>query len=405
MKVLQIMFLRILAYFVPFAINFLTGGFFFITSYRFAQADCPALIVGGAVTAWGIAYCLITMFVGRITRPGNALHLILAGGLMLTLTSVGFIVFFNNLYSQFLFLLMSGCGAALFCTPFQLLAKNIESASPRKTSGAVSAASFYTFTWSVGFASGPLAFARLAPRTGFYVTLALALAVTLSVICIALILRKKVPAATAAAIENDSSPAKQPEFSEQMFNKLAILGWIGGSVCTLAVCQIRSMWSKLGGELEFSRDHIAYVLALVSYVQALTGLSLCKSKCWMWKKLPLALISVCGVIAMALFAFAEKLPLFYLAAVFYGIYCGCTYFMLVHNSLFHPRRSNFFVAGNEVVVGITSMLAPLAGGLLADSFKFTGAAFIFAGILIAAMVIVQYFMLKDGVSKSSGKTV
>jgi MFS family permease len=250
LKVSQTMFLRILAYFVPFAINFLTGGFFFITSYRFAQANCPALIVGGAVAAWGIAYCLITMFVGKITRPGNALHLILAGGLMLTLTSVGFIVFFNMLYSQFIFLLMSGCGAALFCTPFQLLARNIESASPRKTSGAVSAASFYTFTWSVGFASGPLAFARLAPRTGFFVTLALALAVTLSVICIAIILRKKTPTAT-EVIEDNSNSAKQPEFSEQTFNKLAILGWIGGSVCTLAVCQIRSMWSKLGGELEF----------------------------------------------------------------------------------------------------------------------------------------------------------
>jgi hypothetical protein len=242
----------------------------------------------------------------------------------------------------------------------------------------------------------------LAPRTGFFVTLALALAVTLSVICIAIILRKKTPTAT-EAIEDNSNSEKQPEFSEQTFNKLAILGWIGGSVCTLAVCQIRSMWSKLGGELEFSRDHIAYVLALVSYVQALTGLSLCKSKCWMWKRLPLALISVCGVISMGLFAFAEKLPMFYLAAVCYGIYCGCTYFMLVHNSLCHPRRSNFFVAGNEVVVGITSMLAPLAGGLLADGFKFTGAAFVFAGILIAATVIVQYFMLKDGVSKSSGK--
>ena len=96
------MLLRILAYFVPFAINFLNGGFFFITSYRFAQAQCTALVVGGAIAAWGVSYCLVTLLVGKVARVSNALGFILAGGLMLTLTSAGFIVFFDYLYLQFL---------------------------------------------------------------------------------------------------------------------------------------------------------------------------------------------------------------------------------------------------------------------------------------------------------------
>ena len=38
------MLIRILCYFIPIAINFLTGGFLFITAYRFAQAGCSGTI-------------------------------------------------------------------------------------------------------------------------------------------------------------------------------------------------------------------------------------------------------------------------------------------------------------------------------------------------------------------------
>ena len=115
------MLLRVLAYFVPFAINFLSGGFFFITSYRFARAECSGMVVGSALTVWGIAYCLVTMIVGKMARTANALKFILAGGVMLMITALGFIIF-NGLYTQFLWLACAGMGAAMFCTPFQLLA-------------------------------------------------------------------------------------------------------------------------------------------------------------------------------------------------------------------------------------------------------------------------------------------
>ena len=95
------MLVRILAYFVPFAINFLNGGFFFITAQRFAAADCSAVVVASSVTAWGVAYCLVTMLVSRMVKNSNALALILTGGVILTLTSVGFLTV-DGLYLQFL---------------------------------------------------------------------------------------------------------------------------------------------------------------------------------------------------------------------------------------------------------------------------------------------------------------
>ena len=381
--------LRILAYFIPFGINFLNGGFFFITAHRFAAENCSRVVVASAITAWGVAYCLTTALSGRLIKSSNALKFILTGGILLTLTSLGFIIF-DGLYTQFLWLGLSGIGAALFCTPFQLFAKSVESGS-RKSPGTVRATSFYTLTWSLGFASGPLAFARLNNRNGFLVTLILALLVTLSVVMIAVMTRKN-------RMENRTETIEQKEeknllFPAKTYTRLAVLGWIVGGLGTITVSQIRTMWPKLGEELAISRDHIAYVLALVSYVQAFTALSLCKSRSWMWKRFPAILMSAAGIGGLMIFTFCGNLLLFYFGALLFGIYSGCLYFYLVYHSLAHPERSGFFVAGNEVIVGITSMLAPLAGGFLADIFQFTGTAFIFAAVITFIALLAQLTML------------
>ncbi|MBE6358965.1 MAG: MFS transporter [Lentisphaerae bacterium] len=388
------MLTKILAYFVPFAINFLNGGFFFITSHRFAEADCPATVVASAVAAWGVAYCLVTGLIGKLVKTSNALGLILAGGVMLSLTSAGFLIF-DGLYTQFVWLLMSGCGAALFCAPFQLFAKSIENGKSKK-SGTVSATSFYTLTWSLGFASGPLAFARVTVKTGFIITLALALAVTGSVVLIAL-LRKNQAQTNSGSTEEptgDTRVSVKMPFPEKTFTRLAILGWIVGGLGTLTVSQIRSIWPKQGANLQISGDHVAYVLAVVSYVQAFTALALCRSKCWMWKRVPALLMSVTGILSLLTFAFASDVKIFYTAAACYGVYSGCLYFYLVYHSLAHPSRSGFFVAGNEIIVGVTSMLAPLVGGFIADVTGFTGSAFIFAAAAVVIAFTAQMIMLK-----------
>ena len=331
--------LRLLSYFVPFAVNFLQGGFFFITSYRFAEAGCSGVVIGGALTAWGAAYCLVTMITGRLANISNALKFILSGGGILTLSSLGFIIF-SGVYTQFLWLFTAGVGAALFCAPFQLFAKSIESGS-NESHGTVWATSFYTMTWSVGFASGPLAFARLSVRSGFIVTLILSLAVVISVLLIAFRRRNGAGSRECAASDAVAAQAGQTEYPEKYFTRLAILGWIVGGLGTVTICQLRSMWPKLGSDLGIARYHVAYVLALVSYAQALTALLLCRSRNWMCRRFPSLLMNVPGIAALLIFAFAGNTCCFYLAALLYGIYSGCMYFYLVYHSLAHPVRNSF----------------------------------------------------------------
>ena len=129
--------LRSLTYFVSFAVNFLVGGFLFIVSHRLAVAGCSGKVVGGSTTAWAVAVCLLTPLVGRIVTVNNALRLILAGGGMLVISAAGFLIF-DGLYTQFLWVVLVGAGAALFCSPFQIFARSVENSNGKN---------FKSFCW------------------------------------------------------------------------------------------------------------------------------------------------------------------------------------------------------------------------------------------------------------------
>ena len=254
-----------------------------------------------------------------------------------------------------------------------------------RTPGAVKAAAFYTFSWSVGFATGPLFFARFV-REGFCITLALALAMALAV-CVIARLRRAIPAVAGAGPELPPQIVSPGE--ERRRDTFARLGWLIGGVGTLAVCMIRAMWPHHGEGLGISRTHIALTTALVSYVQALTALLLYRSCRWMFLRLPVLVFSLAGAAGLLLFAFARTTALFYPAAVIYGIYSGCIYFYFVYHSLAHPVRAGYFVSGNEVIVGVISMVSPLAGGALADGFT-SGAPFVFAAGAVLLAWLIQW---------------
>jgi MFS family permease len=360
------------------------------------------VIVSSSVAAWGVSYCVISTLVGRIVRKNNVLPLILAGGLTLILASTGFLVF-DGLYTQLVWLVCSGIGAALLCTPFQLLAKEIESGSGNKKSGTVKATAFYTMTWSIGFASGPLAFAGFSVRGGFFITLLLASAVTLSVMMIAFRLRRKKSAADLEQADEtaDGTPAEM-RYPEKSYNKLALLGWLVGGLGTVIICQIRTMWPRLGVENEIPQFHIAYIMALVSYSQALTAFLLQWSKGWMYRKFPALLMTAAAVLSLVLFLTGSGTAYFYPAAALFGVYSGCFYFYLVYHSLAHPSRNKFFVAGNEVIVGVVSMLSPLIGGVIVDKCGFTGAAFVF-GIAVSMLIFLAQMYILNPDKLAEGK--
>ena len=374
------MVIRLLCYFVPLAVNMLAGGVMFICSYRFSINGCSGLVTSGAVAVWGGVYCLTNFAIKRVVRPANALHFIFAGTVAMVAASLGFILTEAWLYGQFLWIGLIGFGDALFCMPFQLLAKAVES---EERPGTVQATAFYTFSWSVGFATGPLFFAKFV-REGFYINLGLALALAAAVLGIASLRR---PARGEAAKSVADAPAEVSPQEVRSRDVFALLGWIVGGMGTLAVSMIRALWPHHGEAIGVSQMHIALTTALVSYVQGVTALLLFRSAHWMFRRAGVAAFSLLGVVSLGVFALARSVPLFYLAAAGYGICSGCVYFYLVYHSLAHPTRSEHFVSGNEVIVGVISTAAPMLGGVLADRFD-TPAPFVFAaGALLLAWII------------------
>jgi len=115
----------------------------------------------------------------------------------------------------------------------------------------------------------------------------------------------------------------------------------------------------------------------------------------MWRKLPALLMTVPAVVSLLLFAFSKDVYLFYLAAAVYGVYSGSLYFYLVYHALSHPTRSRFFVAGNEVIVGVVNLMAAILGGTIVDISGFTGSPFIFAMIMALIAFTAQIIILKS----------
>lgn len=344
--------MKILVYLFPMLINYIQGGMFFINAYRFSEGKAGSVVVGLALGAWAGIYCLASLIVGRITTGRNAPKLICTGALLIAAAALGFIVL-DGLYTQFVWIVLTGIGAALFCSPFQVFMRSLEQPG---NSGVVRAAALYTFSWSFGMACGPFVFGLFSARTGFTLNILLALAVAAGVVLADRFARRA--AAPPQYAVNAASPAPVRDF--------AWVGWLVGGIGVVTVCQIRSMWPFRGAELHFTKTDIGLVLALVSLVQGLMALALIRSRSWMGQSRPALAVGATGAAGLLLFAFGRTLPLFYLGAVIYGVYSGAFFFFLVYHALANPSRAARNVAGNEAVVGITSIAGPLLGGWVAQ---------------------------------------
>ena len=83
---------------------------------------------------------------------------------------------------------------------------------------------------------------------------------------------------------------------------------------------------------------------------------------------------------------------FVISAVFFGIYSGAFYFLLVFHSLVHPTKSARYLAGNETIVGATGIIAPVLGGALVTP-ESSGWAFIAGALLVLAALVLQQWIL------------
>ncbi len=373
--------MRVFIYLFPILINYVLGGVFFITAFRFSTAGSSEILITGTMAMWAIIYSLSSLIVGRMVNEKNAARIIIRAGFFLALVSLGFVIF-PNLHLQYLWIALTGIGSAFYCTPFQVFMKSFEGKD--SASGIVFSTAMYTAAWSAGLASGPFIFGILDWQTGFYINVALSLCLALGILLVEK-LRVTMPAAEQKQHKSQIDYGKYPDY--------AWLGWIGAGIGTATISIVRTLEPKLAVDLGLAKVHAGSILALVSVMQVFWGLCWMNSKHWMYKPGAALLGGLGGLAGLLLFAFGTTLPLFYLAAILYGSYSGYFYFTLVFYSLVHPVKSSRYLATNEAVVGLAGIAGAVGGGILAQ-FTNLRVTFAVAAILVAISSLYRIYILK-----------
>ena len=376
--------MRNLIYLFPLVMDIIVGGVLFIAAYRFSEANVPGWMVGATMAAWAVIYTALALTSGFVIKPEKSHKVLIGSCIGIALVSAGFLIF-DGLYTQFLWLILTGCCGALFFTPFQMYMKRY---IPDGKSGIVHSTALYTGSWSMGFALGPILFGLLEPKTAFVCCIVSGVLMAAGFCILELLpsLRTK----QAEALPQETS-AKTTDYSR--FPDMVWMGYLVGGIGCIVISVVRTMGPFRGVKvLELSREEMGLVIAALSFVQSFVGYMLYFSRDWMYRKFPGFLLNGFGIAALLCFALCNTFTGFMIAALLFGIYSGCFFFFFVFHSLVHPTKSARYVAGNETIVGASGVIGPLLSGALITPAS-SHWIFIAGAIMTAAALAGQQYML------------
>jgi len=385
---------RKLVYVFPGAMDMVVGSAFFVCQVRLAEGLADSAVgVTGVVTTWGVVYMLCCLLVGRwVTQRSVSWMLIAACGLTAAVAA-GFILLPGKA-AMYALLVAQGVATALFFPPVQFFLKRVDSGQDKN---AAYSAGIFTFSWSIGFALGPLVAGWLWQQewigwrgchvfNGF---VAMALGVGVYLLKHHVLVEASPP--VTSKDDPPQEPAKRPPKPAVDYSRLpdlAWMAWVFGGLGSVAFAATRWVFPVSGVACGLGKLEMGAVLFIHCMAQAGLAYALRRSRLWMYRPLPLIAFGLVGVIGLTLFAVARSAPLFYCAALCTGVYTGSTFFYLVFHSLVHPTRSAQYVAINEAVVGMTGIVAPFSAGYVADSLGLP-VSYAAVAVLIGLAVIAQ----------------
>ncbi len=367
---------RFIIYLFPLLIDMALSTMFFVCSLRMAESGASAFAVSMVCTVWALTYSITAAMAGRFINSKNAAGLVIGACFSVALISVLFIIL-PGLWIQYLLMICSGVAVALFFTPFQIFMKEVMG---QISMGLEVSAGLYTFAWSMGMALGPFVSGFLWEHFGWQSCHAVNCAAAV-ISGIGIIVMNRYTHTDVQIGE------PQMKIAKNNHPDLVMLGWICGAVCFLAVSMFRAVFPSQATALTVGKVDQGIVFALLFAGQGLTGLTLCWFKKWLYQSFPMMLFSIVGIVGYALFIKGTTPPVFFLGALLIGIYSGsvCCYF--VFHSLVHPEKSAKNVAVNEAIVGVTGIVGPLAGGVIADTAGLS-APYLTTSLLIVLFIII-----------------
>ncbi|MBR2364858.1 MAG: MFS transporter [Lentisphaeria bacterium] len=382
--------LRILFYIPPFLMNIITGLIFFVPARRLAAANESAVAVAAAMSAWAVTYTVTSITLGFVQNKKNAVKLILLGQSLSIIALAGLLTV-SDIKLQYYWLMLTGFSTVLFYCPFQVIMSALEK-NVKGTAALIRSTSFYTFSWSLGLAAGPVAAAAIwglfDPATGWKVCyiFCMALNVIITVICLFLhaYVKKVNQEEENSLVENTVSETPLCPENEKKLPDFAIDGWALGIGGYLTVYMLRSLLPYRGEVIGLSTTQMGILIGMIAFMQAVTAFALYKSRTWMYKPIPVLIPLAGGIIGLVLAATVSNFYVLFASMFIYGIFSGIFAWDMIYHAIAIEEKRARYVSVNETIVGVFGILSPLAGGLFATPEK-SGLPFLIgAGVLIFA---------------------
>ena len=311
---------------------------------------------------WGIVYALSAPLVGKVTTSGNALKLLRLSGWGTAACSLLFI-FLPGVWGMLLLIGVMGVVSAFYCIPFQMCANSSNSGrTPERAAG------FYTFSWSIGTAAGTFGIGCLPGAAGFAVNAAIGI--------VMVILARRVPA------DQEKLPEEAPGELIGSEPDRMVPVWIfgaAGAFCMAvagALLPLRSVELKTG---VFLSGAVLGVLRLAQGGGALLLIFLHKAVPW---QLLLGCGGLCGITGLMAWAFGENTLWLFAGSLLFGLCGAFFYFSLVYHALRNVRKGAACLGVNEMILGITGIIGPGAGGAAAQAVGIPAVFGVCAGLLL-----------------------
>lgn len=410
----------ILIYLLPAIMDMILPAVFFMASVTAAESGASASTVANFVTIWAAVYMVASLALGRVVNQRNAADLILLSCAITALLSAIF-AFTTAIRTMYILTACEGVGIALFFVPFQVFMRQVGEGRQRSLNTSVG---LYTFSWSIGFAAGPFITALMWRYVGWRASHTLCAIAALFVAA----MTWKLKHLTAPRCEDDvnknpwdlkplaldrtsslsnlesqisnlefqvpSPKTRIPNLKSQISNPaplpdLAWMGWVFSGLGCLAARMMFGLFPSSAMDCGLPKVDQGLTLFILSAMQACVGLALGlgRFRGWMYRPTPILVSGLFGAAGLCLFAMARTSAAFYVAAACFGVYSGTFFYYFVYHSLVHPQRSGRYIAINEATVGLTSMVGPFIGGLIADRWTLGASYHVTAGIVIAAIAL------------------
>ncbi len=372
---------RVLIYLFPGGIDLVLSLVLFVNSVRAARLCEDPRVVTGLATMFGIVYMLSCPILGRWLNSKNASAMILSSCFGVVLLS-GVSYFVTSLIGMYLIVTGMSVCAALFFAPFMVFMKEVDSGGRRPLSYSTG---MYTFSWSMGFAMGPLISGFLLDVSADGWKLCYLVSGLVGAASFAGILALRHMAHSG----REAGEADEMASGAEALPDLAWLGWVSAVGCFVALAVVRSLFPAEAEHVHgFSGRIQGVIFFAISLAQAITALFLCRSRLWMFRPLPVALFGVLGLIGLLLIAGSASPVILTTGATLLGVFSGGFAFYFVYHALAHPTKASRYVAVNETVVGTCNIVGPLLAGITARCLSYSS-AYISSAVLLAAVLLFQ----------------